>query len=57
MKKKKTYNITINGCDDYACIDFELTESEFQLVRKISVVSKQKSTYGCMPTISIDQAK
>lgn len=49
----KTYNIYLIGCDDETKFSMELTEKEADLVKKIEKLSKETSTYGCMPVLEI----
>lgn len=43
------YEITLMGCDDNTTFEIELTETEKELVDKLCRISKETSTYGCMP--------
>ncbi len=53
----KTYKIGVHGCDDSTEIEMELTETEWTLVRRIARKITETSTYGCMPTMEIEEVK
>ena len=50
---KKTYLITLIGCDDITEFKMELDENEFELVKKLCEKSKETSYYSCMPVMEI----
>lgn len=52
---KKTYKIDLSGCDDNTIFEIELTQEEYNLLKLVSDKSEQVSTYGCMPTLSIEE--
>ena len=52
MSKKK-YIIHIRGCDDETNFVMELTDQELYLVQELCDKSKETSTYGCMPDMSV----
>lgn len=52
---KKKYEITLVGCDDETCFKMELTEEEAELLQRVSNVSKETSTYSCMPFLHIEE--
>ena len=49
------YKIRLRGCDDDTEFFMDLTNQEYELVKKISEISKRTSTYDCMPTLEITQ--
>lgn len=49
-------NIGLHGCDDSTYIDMEITDEEYEFLKRVSNLSKKESTYGCMPTMEIDYA-
>jgi len=51
------YEITLNGCDDWTTIEIELSETELALVKKIKAKVNKKSTYHCMPTMTVTKLK
>lgn len=51
--EKKMYKIGLIGCDDSTYIDIELSDAEFELMKRISALSEQESSYQCMPTMSV----
>ena len=46
---KKKYEIVLDGCDDSTKFEMELTNEEFELLKKISAKSNEASEYCCMP--------
>ena len=48
-------NITLVGCDDSTSRDFEVTENEYEFLLKIKSQINEISTYGCMPTLSVEK--
>lgn len=54
MEPKHTYEIALCGCDDATIFYMELTQSEYELLKKVAEKSKETSTYGCMPTMEIE---
>lgn len=53
----KYYTIRLVGCDDTTEINLELKPAQFELLKQIADLSKQISTYGCMPTMEIGELK
>jgi hypothetical protein len=53
----KTYRICLDGCDDSTCFDIDLTDDELEVVKKLEKLSKETSTYGCMPTLEIGKGE
>ena len=51
---KKTYSIILEGCDDSTIFDFELTDAEYKLLKKISDKANEISTYCCMPRLYVE---
>lgn len=51
---KNKYYIYLYGCDDTTVFPIKLTEEEVAVVRKLSEFSKVASTYGCMPTMDVE---
>ena len=54
---KKKFIITIEGCDDETVFTMELDDKEKELVEEIMRLSKETSTYNCMPRLYIGEAK
>ena len=52
--KKTSYIFSIHGCDDSTEFVLDCTEEEYAFIYKLQAISKNVSTYGCMPTIEID---
>ena len=55
MEPRKDYVITLEGCDDDTEIEIWLTQQDFELIKRVEILSKEKSTYGCMPTLVIEE--
>ena len=54
---KKMYEISVHGCDDSTTIKQELTLEEYELLKEIAEKVTNASTYGCMPTMGIEEIK
>jgi hypothetical protein len=50
MKKIKIF---LDGCDDTTEFEMKVTEEQLEFLNALSQKSKETSTYGCMPTMSI----
>lgn len=48
------YQITVSGCDDSTTIEMSLSRSEHELIARVAAAITEKSTYSCMPTMSIE---
>lgn len=46
-------NVVLQGCDDSTEFFVDLTDDEMALVERLSTLSKEASSYGCMPTLNI----
>lgn len=53
----KRYTIILAGCDDITCFDMELTQEEYALLQKVSEMSKEASSYICMPVMRIEEVR
>ena len=51
--KKKTYIITLEGCDDETVFEMDLTEEEETLLEFVAAKVNERSTYGCMPRMYV----
>lgn len=51
----KKYKITLQGCDDSTYIPIELDEKDYELLTKLSIKSREISSYGCMPIMRIEE--
>ena len=52
---KKTYEISVHGCDDSTIIREELTLEEYEFLNMIAEEITNASSYGCMPTMEIEE--
>ena len=53
MEYRKTYVITLEGCDDETVFKMDLTEGEVILLEKVAAKANETSTYGCMPRMYV----
>ena len=51
--KKKTYIITLEGCDDETVFEMDLTEEEKILLQNVAAKANETSTYGYMPRMYV----
>jgi hypothetical protein len=51
----KKYKITNVGCDDMTEGVFEFTEEQYEFLNKTFEELNKNSTYGCMPTIYVEE--
>ena len=51
--KKKTYIITLEGCDDETVFEMDLTEEEKILLQNVAEKANETSTYDCMPRMYV----
>lgn len=51
----KLYKITLEGCDDQTDFEMELTDKEYELLKRVSEKANETSTYGCMPRMYITE--
>ena len=52
--KKKTYIITLEGCDDDTVFEMDLTEEEAILLENVAAKANETSTYDCMPRMYVE---
>lgn len=57
MEYKKTYVITLEGCDDETVFKMDLTEGEAILLEKVAAKANETSTYGCMPRMYVEESE
>jgi hypothetical protein len=48
------YTINVHGCDDTTSFEIELTDEEAAVAKRIADKCTETSTYGCMPTMTVD---
>ena len=51
--KKKTYIITLEGCDDETVFEMDLTEEEKILLQNVAAKANETSTYCCEPRMYV----
>ena len=54
---KKTYIITLEGCDDETVFKMDLTEGEAILLEKVAAKANETSTYSCMPKMYVEESE
>jgi acid stress-induced BolA-like protein IbaG/YrbA len=54
MKDKKGYTVYVSGCDDSTVFTIALTDEEAAGMKRVVQKCNETSTYGCMPTMSIE---
>lgn len=50
----RCFVVSVNGCDDSTIFDMEMTEQEFEFLKKVQNLTIEKSTYGCMPILIVE---
>ena len=54
MQKTKK-KVALHGCDDSTYFTMELTDEQWEVVEEIERLSREASTYACMPTLEIGE--
>ena len=54
---KKSYFITLRGCDDMTRFQIELSNEELELVKKLCQKSEETSEYICMPIMEVEEVE
>lgn len=49
------YIISLHGCDDSTIFEMELTEEEYELLKRVAKKTEEVSTYMCMPIMEIEK--
>ena len=49
--------ITLCGCDDESAVVMDVSAEELQFLRRLQEKVDNVSTYRCMPTLSLREAK
>lgn len=47
--------ISCAGCDDTTTVEMEMDPAEVEAVRKVAAAITSASTYGCMPTMEVEE--
>ncbi|MDY5098738.1 MULTISPECIES: hypothetical protein [Clostridia] len=53
LDKKLNVEIELVGCDDTTEIDMCVTAQELEVLQRVSAMSREESTYSCMPIMEI----
>lgn len=51
--ESKKYRVEVYGCDDSTSVEEELTDREYDFLKRIADNITNASEYGCMPTMNI----
>jgi hypothetical protein len=57
IKPKKSYRVSLIGCDASTRFKVELSEEELALIKKLGTLSKETSKYPCMPKLEVEEYK
>ena len=52
----RRWNIGLHGCHDSTCFEMQLTDAEVETLRKVAAKAEETSTYGCMPTMTVEES-
>lgn len=53
--KKQEHEVWLNGCDDDTIFTMEMTNSEYEFIKRVSELANETSTYHCMPRLYLDE--
>lgn len=53
LDEKLNVEIELVGCDDTTEIDMRVTLQELEVLQRVSKMSREISTYSCMPIMEI----
>lgn len=53
--KKQEHEVWLNGCDDDTIFTMEMTNSEYEFLKRVSELANETSTYHCMPRLYLDE--
>ena len=51
----KKIRISLDGCDDSTHFEMRVSPSEYALVLEMALASQAVSSYGCMPTMNVQE--
>ena len=54
--KKQEHEVWLNGCDDDTIFTMEMTNNEYEFLKRVSELANETSTYGCMPRLYLDES-
>ena len=52
--KKQEHEVWLNGCDDDTIFTMEMTNNEYEFLKRVSELANETSTYRCMPRLFLD---
>lgn len=53
--KKQEHEVWLNGCDDDTIFTMEMTNSEYEFLKRVSELANETSGYYCMPRLYLDE--
>jgi hypothetical protein len=53
INDKKLRGVELEGCDATTPFNMEMTDEEFEFLKRVADLSKMYSRYGCMPTMNL----
>lgn len=53
--KKQEHEVWLNGCDDDTIFTMEMTNNEYEFLKRVSELANETSTYRCMPRLYLDE--
>lgn len=53
--KKQEHEVWLNGCDDDTIFTMEMTNNEYEFLKRVSELANETSTYHCMPRLFLDE--
>lgn len=57
LDEKLNVEIELVGCDDTTVINMCVTAQELEVLQRVSAMSREISTYSCMPIMRIEIKK
>lgn len=54
--KKQEHEVWLNGCDADTIFTMEMTNNEYEFLKRVSELANETSTYQCMPRLFLDES-
>lgn len=45
--------IEVNGCDDGTVVYLDLTDDEYEVIKRLAAATQAESSYGCQPVVEL----
>jgi hypothetical protein len=55
VNDKKLRGVELEGCDATTPFNMEMTDEEFEFLKRVADLSKMYSRYGCMPVMNLSE--